>query len=81
MNAGAGFGTNAQNIFNMANPAANMQTANMYANNPFLDDTVDASMRAARRQVFEGDIPSARLSICWSRVMTRSTRLAMKEGL
>ena len=80
MNAGAGFGTNAQNIFNMANPSQTMQTANMYANNPFLDDTVNASMRAARRQVFEGDIPSARLQSA-STGNPRSTRLAMKEGL
>ena len=40
-----------------------MQYSNMYASsNPFLNDTVNASMRSARRQVFEGDIPSARLA-------------------
>jgi len=80
MKAGAGFGTNAQNIFNMANPQQTMQTANMYANNPFLDDTVNASMRAARRQVFESDIPSARLQSA-STGNPKSSRLAMKEGL
>ena len=80
MNAGAGFGTNAQNIFNMANPTQTMQTANMYANNPFLDDTVNASMRAARRQVFESDIPGARLQSA-STGNPRSSRLAIKEGL
>ena len=81
MNAGAGFGTNAQNILNMANPANTLQTANMYASsNPFLDDTVDASMRSARRQVYEGDIPSARLASAGSG-NERSSRLAMKEGI
>ena len=44
INAGMGVGANAQNIFNMANPANTMQTANMYANNPFIDRAVDAAM-------------------------------------
>ena len=80
MNAGASFGTNAQNIFNMSSPEAVMQSANRYANNPFLNDVVDASMRSARRQVFENDIPSARLSSA-GQGNPQSTRLALKEGI
>ena len=54
-------GTNAQNIFDMANPTNTMQTANMYANNPFINDAVDAGMRSARRQLNEVNIPQTRL--------------------
>ena len=79
MNAGASFGTNAQNIFNMANPEAVINTANMYASsNPFLNDTVNASMRSARRQVYEGDIPSARLASA-GQGNERSSRLAAER--
>ena len=80
MNAGASFGTNAQNIFNMSNPSCHAVSEHRYANNPFLNDVVNASMRSARRQVFENDIPSARLQSA-STGNPKSSRLAMKEGV
>ena len=80
LNAGMGVGANAQNIYNMANPASTMQTANMYANNPFIDRAVDAGMLAGRRQLNEVDIPQARLGSAGGG-NARSSRLAMKEGI
>ena len=80
LNAGMNAGTNAQNIYNMANPTQTMQTANMYAQNPFINDAVNAAMQSGRRQVYETDIPNARLNSA-SGSNARSSRLAMKEGL
>jgi len=80
INAGAGFGTNAQNIFNMANPQQTMQTANMYSQNPFISDAVNSAMASGRRQVYESDIPNARLQSA-GQGNPRSSRLALKEGL
>jgi hypothetical protein len=80
LNAGMNVGTNAQNIYNMANPQQTLSTANMYANNPFINDAVDAGMFSARRQLNEVDIPSARLGSAGGG-NARSSRLAMKEGI
>ena len=80
VNAGMNTGANAQNIFNMASPTQTMQTANMYANNPFIDSAVDSAMLSGRRQLSEVDIPSARLASAGTG-NPRSTRLALKEGL
>ena len=80
INAGMNVGTNAQNIFDMANPNQTMQTANMYANNPFIDSAVDAGMRSARRQLNEVNIPQTRLDAARTG-NPRSTRTAMKEAI
>ena len=80
LNAGMNVGTNAQNIFDMANPTNTMQTANMYANNPFINDAVDAGMRSARRQLNEVNIPQTRLEAARTG-NPRSSRTAMKEAI
>ena len=80
INAGMNVGTNAQNIFDMANPTQTMQTANMYANNPFINDAVDAGMRSARRQLNEVNIPQTRLDAARTG-NPRSSRTAMKEAI
>lgn len=61
MNSGAGFGNNAQNIFNRysgVDPTGQiLNNANQFANNPYVDGMIDASGRDVTRQLNEQTLP------------------------
>jgi hypothetical protein len=60
INAGMGFGANAQDIFNRASmdPTQSIiNAAGQYANNPFVDGMIDASSRDVVRNLLENQLP------------------------
>jgi hypothetical protein len=62
VNAGAGYGMNAQNLFNQyagMDPTQQiLGTAAQYANNPYIDGMIDASGRDVTRQLSEQTLPT-----------------------
>ncbi|BCZ78508.1 hypothetical protein PTKU64_21830 [Paraburkholderia terrae] len=60
-NAGAGYGTNAQSLFQQAqqDPTQGfLSTASQYANNPYVDGLIDSANRDVSRDLNETQLPS-----------------------
>lgn len=76
-------GNNAQGIFNRASidPTQSfLSTANQYANNPYVDDLIDASGRDVTRQLYENQIPGINRSASGTGNIN-STRAGVQQGI
>lgn len=81
--AGTQFGANGQTLFDQAgtNQTGNfLNTANAYANNPYVDGLVDANSRDITRNLNENQLPSLALGAAGSG-NTNSTRTGVSEAI
>jgi hypothetical protein len=83
INAGMGFGNNAQGIFNQFSGDPTQQilaNAGQYANNPFIDSLISASSRDVVRDLYENQLPGVGLRASGSG-NTNSTRAGVESAI
>jgi hypothetical protein len=84
LQAGQGFGTNAQNLFNQYSNGdatqAILSAAGQYANNPYVDGLIDASGRDVTRQLGEQVLPGIARSATGTG-NTNSTRTGVESAI
>lgn len=80
---GAGYGKNAQSMFDMASGDHTQQfldTASQYANNPYVDGIIDANSRDVVRNLNENQLPSLNNAAAGTG-NTNSSRTGIAEGI
>lgn len=83
LNAGSGFGANAQSIFDRASvdPTQSiLATAGAYANNPYADGLINAASRDVTRNLYENQLPGVGLRASGSG-NTNSTRAGVESAI